>query len=520
MDEDASQKVNEQHPSSSAARVLAEMHLSLSWESVRHQVMSLTCLQLQHGASTRLRIEEEFSSEELFLDSQAVSHSIFVLNEMDSCSDTLKKAQNVLSDVLEDFSALVGWRTEQIGNQLSGYLYGENSLENIERLIRRILLGGYDELFELNNELDRVQSVTSCRLIAPQNGNREEVNRLKEKIMQTQVADLYLDKLVETHQQKNSLTQSTYAVCLIAATECGYRPTAEKYVLDIYHAIKPEVEKERLLMAPIISNSVRNAMMPIFVRHMDDAVDGLMTGDRWFRQVGAECRAAHCFPLYSSRCEERPIGRIIPYMRSGVVDFKADSCLSKFLRALFSGRDGGAYRTLHTHLVYSARTGCVPQGRVVSTIWDHACSSWTKRYGSNMVNNIERVVGPRDLAAIYAGGIGFVEFRNGFSERIFSGVFSNEFKLDTAGGMLSFIPAIGGNYQIVAEGDLDRRDSELLSTLVNAVESRRVKVDFKSITRVPFLYGSVNFVLDAKRTGVYDMWYKQRIRLTISSQQS
>lgn len=127
--------------------------------------------------------------------------------------------------------------------------------------------------------------------------------------------------------------------------------------------------------------------------------------------------------------------------------------------------------------------------------------------------SMTNVVGVRALAAIYAGGGGFVEFRNGFCERIISGVFTREFELDAAGGMLSGSPAISGTYRIAAEGNLDHRDLEVLATLINAVERRGVATDLKGVERVPFLYGSVNFIVEGKRTAVYEIWCKQKIKL-------
>ncbi|KAI0563247.1 hypothetical protein FGB62_44g139 [Gracilaria domingensis] len=434
---------------------------------------------------------------------------------MDASNAIAKKAHDLLSDVLDDFSSLEGWRLEQIGDHLAGFLHGESSLENVERLVRRVLLGSHHELPALDRELDRIREVMNPRWIPAQIANRAEVDKLKQMLMASGTVDLVLDNLVQTQLSRPLSIPSTHAISLIAAMECGYRPTAEKYILDIYYAIKPSVERGRLLMTPLIPRWLRNAIAPIFVRDKDNAVDGLMTGDRWLRRTGADCRSADSYPVYSSYSESRPPGRIVPFMPSDHIEFKADSYLSKFLRALFSGRDGGACRTLHTYLAYSARTCCVPQGRVVASIWARACSSWANRYGVDLVTNIEKVVGVRALAAIYAGGGGFVEFRNGFCERIISGVFTREFELDAAGGTLSGTPGIGGSYRIVAEGNLDRRDVEVLATLINAVESRGVEIDLRGVKRVPFLYGSVNFILEGKRTGVYEMWCRQRIKLPL-----
>ncbi|CAN8071254.1 unnamed protein product [Agarophyton chilense] len=489
-------------------------HPTPSWQYIRHQILSLATLQLLHDASSRHIVENHFSSEELMLDSPSVLSSISILNSMHTNAAIVTKVHALLTDVLDDFFVLEGWRVEQIGDHLTGYLRGQNSLQNVERMVRLVLLGNHNELPALDRELDRIRAVVAVRWQPTQLSNRAQVDKLKHMLLASGAADIVLDDLIQSSQSTALSIPAIHAISIIAAMECGYRPTAEKYILDLYNAIKPNVERGRLLMTPLIPRWLRDAMVPIFVRHLDTAVDGLLTGDRWLHRVGADCRSADYYPIYASHSESPPPGRVIPYMPADHIDFKPDSYLSKFLRALFSGRDGGACRTLHTYMAYSARTCCVPQGRVVAGVWERACMSWANRYGPKLVDNIERIVGVRGLAAIYAGGGGFVEFRNGFCERILSGVFTREFELSTAGGRLSGSPGIDGSYRIAAEGNLDRRDMEVLATLINAVESRGVVIDLKGVKRVPFLYGSVNFVLEGKRTGVYEMWCKQRIQVS------
>ncbi|PXF40131.1 hypothetical protein BWQ96_10169 [Gracilariopsis chorda] len=287
---------------------------------------------------------------------------------MNAANAIVKKAHDLLPDVLNDFSSLKGWRLEQIGEHLSRYLDSDNSLENVQRLARPVLFGSHHELPSLDRELDRIRNAMNARRIPTQIANRTEVDKLKQMLMATESVDLELYNVVQMQQSRTVSIPSRHAICMIAAMKCGYRPTAEKYLLDLEYAIKPSVERGRLLMTPLIPRWLRNAMVPILVRDKDNAVDGFMTGDRWLYRTGADCRSADAYPVYESYSKSRPPGRIIPFMPSDHIQFKADSYLLKFLRALFRGRDRGTCRTLDTYLAYFARTCCVPQGRVMARI--------------------------------------------------------------------------------------------------------------------------------------------------------
>ncbi|PXF42084.1 hypothetical protein BWQ96_08190 [Gracilariopsis chorda] len=486
-----------------------------SWQAVRDEILALARLQLLHDASARIAIEKTFASEELMLDSELVDRSIAILNSSPSAAPVLSNLYSLLSDVRDDFAALHGWRTEQIGDHLVGHLRGANSLEDVESITRRVLLGHHADLSALRLEVDRVRESTSIRWHKRQAFNRAQVEKIKPTLLSAAKLDVVLDDLARPLLADGIPTPNAHAICILAAMECGFRPTAESFLVDLYNTIRPDVERGRLLMLPLLPRSLRSALIPIFARQANSPVDGLLTGDRWLHWGSAHCRSADGFPIYTSCTQSRPQGRIMPLMWSDHIGFEADSYLSKFLRALYSGRDGGAFRTLHTHLSYSARTCCVPEGRVVSSSWALACNSWCARYGARLVANIKRVVSVRALAAIYAGGGGFVEFRNGFCERILSGVFTNKFEITTTGGRLSGIPEIGGSYRLVGEGTMDRRDVEVFTSLIHALDSRGIALELVGVQRIPMMYNSVNFIVEGTRTGAHDMWVKQSILLKL-----
>lgn len=488
---------------------------SPSWHAVRDEILALAKYQLLHDASARIAIEKTFASEELMLDCDLVERSIAVLDSNPSAAPVLATLYALLSDVRDDFAALHGWRTEQIGDHLVGHLRGANSLEEVERMTRRVLLGHHIDLSALRLEADRVREATAIRWHKRQVFNRGQVEKVKSSLLAIAKLDVVLDDLVRPLTDEGLPTPTAQAVCMLAAMECGFRPTAERFLLDLYNTIRPEVERGRLLMRPLIPRSLRSALIPIFTRDGQSPVDGLLTGDRWLHWGSADCRSADGFPIYTSCTQSRPQSRIMPLMWSDHIEFEADSYLSKFLRALYSGRDGGSFRTLHTHMSYSARTCCVPEGRVVSSSWARACTGWSARYGPRLVGNIKNVVSVRALAAIYAGGGGFVEFRNGFCERILSGVYTRTFEITTTGGRLRAVPEIGGAYRITGEGTMDRRDVEVFTTLINALESRGIALQLEGVHRVPMMYNSVNFIVGGTRTGVHDMWVKHSILLKL-----